>query len=948
MTYDGTPELTVGDFGQNRTVATPAAGTIVIMGTVNAASIRDRLNFTLPAGKTVTSGTLEITNYMAAPPAGGDITMPQPMTYSSSQSPPFRELSAITVDGNGTLPVSASTRCGAQMFSVGLEAASELGIFIDPMTGAPIGGGTTYGSASYIITLQIGDAATDSTLSDLTTPSGPLTPVFNGSASYAITVPNTTGTIRLRSPATSQNALVSGRVGSGAATEVDGLSDGYYSLAVGENVITLDVCAQNGSHGTYVVTVTRQQPPLAIVSLNRVGGAVSNAAMVSWTLTFDKPAEGVTSGNFSPAGAAASGASVGTPTTTDGGTTWTLPVSTGGSDGDLALVFANSTGMTIPPSTTLPFTGQSVTMDKTAPVISGNFAPLSVNAGDGIPDYTPQAMVNDANPGTLTQTPATGIFTANPQQITLTATDLAGNVGTLDFDVTVPSTDPVNTSLFAQGQPAPGRGTNGLPADALLASFGPPAIDDAGNVAFTAKWTSATGGKGSGLFTGTACVGIVGGPVPGVNGATYAGFSDPVIDAGQVVSIITLAGVPKAANSAILSSMVASFAAPEGAAPPVVQSVIARTGDVATGDGAKFKKFTSVEVRGGVIGFAAQLASSKATDLGVWVKDGANPLVLMLREGEKAGTRTIKSLTAFDSSPGSRGQGRGWLVIDRFPRVLARVLYTDKSQAAVSAALVNGIVYVASLIDGDTIIPPSLLVVCGLGLPAVNAAGHGATVAATASDRGPRPGVLVNLDERGYQRIAAVGDPTPEGGKTYGSLEHPVLAADGGVAFPARVVGNGPGASTLWWQSGGSRAMAPAEGNEPRGPTRGLTLLAQGGATDGGAPSDLPAGAQWKAFSSLAIAANRGPLFSATLVANKGGVTKATASGVWAMDYHGTLRTLFRTGDAIGAKTLKSFALLTPTVGNTGVTRSFNDAGQVVWLATFTDKTQAIILTDVP
>lgn len=51
---------------------------------------------------------------------------------------------------------------------------------------------------------------------------------------------------------------------------------------------------------------------------------------------------------------------------------------------------------------------------------------------------------------------------------------------------------------------------------------------------------------------------------------------------------------------------------------------------------------------------------------------------------------------------------------------------------------------------------------------------------------------------------------------------------------------------------------------------------------------------------------------------------------------------------SFSGKTIKSFTLLTPTVGNTGVTRSFNDAGQVVWLATFTDKSQAIITTEVP
>ena len=64
--------------------------------------------------------------------------------------------------------------------------------------------------------------------------------------------------------------------------------------------------------------------------------------------------------------------------------------------------------------------------------------------------------------------------------------------------------------------------------------------------------------------------------------------------------------------------------------------------------------------------------------------------------------------------------------------------------------------------------------------------------------------------------------------------------------------------------------------------------------------------------------------------------------------FNGNPRALFRTGDIINGKKLKKFTLLKVTVGNAGVTRSFNNAAQVVWLATFTDKSTAIIVTLVP
>jgi hypothetical protein len=118
-------------------------------------------------------------------------------------------------------------------------------------------------------------------------------------------------------------------------------------------------------------------------------------------------------------------------------------------------------------------------------------------------------------------------------------------------------------------------------------------------------------------------------------------------------------------------------------------------------------------------------------------------------------------------------------------------------------------------------------------------------------------------------------------------------------------------------------------------------------------PPGMPAGARWNAFTSLAISAPRGPIFAATLQPGKGGVTAATASGVWGNDSAGELRLLFRKGESVQfggglVKTVKTFTLLNAAAGSAGVTRSFNDAGQVAWLATFTDQSQALLITEVP
>lgn len=142
--------------------------------------------------------------------------------------------------------------------------------------------------------------------------------------------------------------------------------------------------------------------------------------------------------------------------------------------------------------------------------------------------------------------------------------------------------------------------------------------------------------------------------------------------------------------------------------------------------------------------------------------------------------------------------------------------------------------------------------------------------------------------------------------------------------------------TTLWWKTSS-------------GP---LQLLAQGGPRPAGQPiPGLPIEAQWKTFPSLAVAAGRGPIFTATMLVGKGGVTAATANGVWATDYAGATRLLFQTGipnAILPGKTLKSFTLLNATVGSLGVTRSFSDTAELVWLATFTDRTTAIVTTEVP
>ncbi|WP_439622718.1 FG-GAP-like repeat-containing protein [Gemmata sp.] len=127
-------------------------------------------------------------------------------------------------------------------------------------------------------------------------------------------------------------------------------------------------------------TVTLTGAPV-VTSITRVDPELTKAPTVAYTVTFSKPVTGVTAENFALAGAGAAGATVGTPTTTDGGVTWTVTVTTG-ADGPLGLNLSSRGGIrdgsgnqlyrTTSDSGTAfsPVVGPSYTIDRTGPAVS--------------------------------------------------------------------------------------------------------------------------------------------------------------------------------------------------------------------------------------------------------------------------------------------------------------------------------------------------------------------------------------------------------------------------------------------------------------------------------------------------------------------------------------------------------------------------------------------------
>jgi Cadherin-like domain/Cadherin-like beta sandwich domain len=264
ITIGGTTVLSAANIGNAATVPELLTGTTLITGTVNATDTQDRINFTLPPGKAVISGSLAVTNYVAPiPPPSGSPFISNSVLFNSTSA--FN--TTATAQTTTTVAVTAPTRCNTNTFRVSIDAPVDVRqqfansgppsffpIFVGFLTG--------YGSASYTLTLEIGDQKTDSTLNNLAGVNGtvispayaPATTVYTSTIPFAQTRVDLTRTFGPLQYATQ-------RVNGGAATVIGSGGGNVFGMNVGLNTIATTVCAQNGTETTYTVNVTREPAP---------------------------------------------------------------------------------------------------------------------------------------------------------------------------------------------------------------------------------------------------------------------------------------------------------------------------------------------------------------------------------------------------------------------------------------------------------------------------------------------------------------------------------------------------------------------------------------------------------------------------------------------------------------------------------------------------------------
>lgn len=452
--------LTINGFGFS---TTPASNTVAFspagVGTVTA-STNTSLTVTSVSGLTAGALNAVVTSNSQSSGAAvqvATVVVPAPtVTSINPASGSTAGGTSVTISGTGFTGATGATVGGVALssFSVsnattitgttGVHAAGAVNVAI---TGSP-GGASTGGTGifTYVAppTLSINDVTLsegNSGTTNFTFTVSLSAPAGAGGVTFDIATADGTAT----QPADyTQRSLTAQTIASGdssytftVAVNGDVAVETNETFFVNVTNVTGAIAADSQGQGS----ITNDDVAVAISSLTRVTGTPSNASSVSWTLTFASAVTGVTASNFSLTGAAAAGSSVGSPTTSNN-IAWTIPVTTGSTDGALTLRVANATGLSSAISTGLPFDGDTITMDKTRPTVvsvvrqnpagqntTGNSVTFRVTYSESVTLAAPETghfSLMSVNGGTVTGTIASVSGSGAARDVTVSITGGSG------------------------------------------------------------------------------------------------------------------------------------------------------------------------------------------------------------------------------------------------------------------------------------------------------------------------------------------------------------------------------------------------------------------------------------------------------------------------------------------------------------------------------------------
>ncbi len=485
--------------------------------------------------------------------------------------------------------------------------------------------------------------------------------------------------------------------------------------------------------------------------------------------------------------------------------------------------------------------------------------------------------------------------------------------------------------LLADGDPVSGPG---LTTAAVASAIGTPATADDGGI--VVRLTAKDGKKkfaailpqdGSG---GNLITAMQGQPAPGVTGALFKSFGDPVsAPNGTYAFTAKLSGVAGGEAAGVWTNTINGNL---GLALQTGKQVPGLTA------GTLLKSVVNISLQNGhLVALINVVGAEKNTVLYGLTSVGGTSLLKLGQSFTADGTAsTIKKMSIFAPTKTSPGQGR----YHGSSRTVANVTLADKRTAVVSITNAGVATAVASSGQAATVIDMNAKWK-SFGPYGANSNGFNQAALATLT---PNLGGVTSATDTAIitstlgttvgSIIAREGSPASNiANASYVSLSDPVSNNQGTYAFLAKVKGTGiTGANSTVLYHGNSATPA--------------IIARTGGDVADGAGFTLPQ--KFTAFKSFALpgGSNSAPIFLATVKGT--GVSGKNSLGLWGTDSDGVLRQLLRSGDELGEYTVKKFTMLTPAKGALSVSRSFNNAGNVTALVNFTDKSTAIIRVNIP
>lgn len=301
--------------------------------TTNASSVTYTVIFSsattgLSSGDLFLSGTAGVGTIGTPTPNGSDTQYTVPVTGLSGANGTIIMNLVSTGDLDNT--VSNSLPVAGPTITLDSTAPS---VVIGPPTGS-----TT--TITYTVTY------TDSQALTITLANANVTLHKTGTANATVAVTGTGTTSPATRTVTLSNITGAGNLSISIAADSASDAAGNQAPAVGPSATDTVV----------TVGITHASPTSLITS----------ASSVTYTVAFSAATTGLTASNLALGGTAGVG-TIGTPTTTDGGLQWSVPVTgLSGANGTLTLEMANATGLSTYLTTVLPYSGDTYTLSTTA------------------------------------------------------------------------------------------------------------------------------------------------------------------------------------------------------------------------------------------------------------------------------------------------------------------------------------------------------------------------------------------------------------------------------------------------------------------------------------------------------------------------------------------------------------------------------------------------------